>query len=573
MNSTEPRPLADGVPTTAYAAPSTGRRPPPRCGVGRCGETSGFRTEMEQLLQSRLRIVTLLVLAALVAFLLYDLAALTYDQLARAAGVLWVCLAVTVVVAALSAIVWLHGCLSHWKLRAVELILFGMLTVLFAFVQLKLFAEHWIYEAADKAPEGFPLLTVVTIGGSLRWFALIVLYGVFIPNTWRRCALVCGLTALTAVGLTAAGAAWNGRLYGDLVLGLGYFTLIVALAAAVAVFGAHRQQVLQREAFQAKQLGQYKLKRRLGVGGMGEVYEAEHMLLRRPCALKLIRPEHAGDRTSMQRFEREVQAMARLTHWNTVEVFDYGHADDGTFYYVMEYLPGQNLDTMVARYGPLPPARVVHFLRQVCRALREAHAVGLLHRDIKPSNIFASERGGVYDVAKLLDFGLVQSNGGFGPEADKLTTQGTVVGSPPFMSPEQAMGKSNLDPSSDIYSVGAVAYYLLTGQPPFPRETAMQMLLAHAYEKATPPSHLRPETPADLEAVVLGCLQKKPEDRFLSADSLEKALARCSSANAWTEEQAAAWWRNTPAAADTSSEGTPLVPTQLSVRGAPQPQV
>jgi serine/threonine-protein kinase len=404
------------------------------------------------------------------------------------------------------------------------------------------------------------------MASSLRWFFLIVVYGVFIPNTWRRCTLVCGLTALLPLALTAGVGWWKGRLSGDLLVGLGYLTIILAMAVAVAVFGAYRLQVLQREAFEAKQLGQYKLKRRLGSGGMGEVYEAEHTLLRRPCALKLIRADQAGDPTNLQRFEREVQAMARLTHWNTVEVFDYGHADDGTFYYVMEYLPGQNLDTLVARHGPLPPGRAVHFLRQVCRALREAHAIGLLHRDIKPSNLFACERGGVYDVAKLLDFGLVQ-NAAFGPDADKLTTQGTVVGSPPFMSPEQSMGKPNLDPRSDVYSLGAVAYFLLTGQPPFPRETAMQMLLAHAYEAAPPPSQLRPEVPADLEAVVLGCLQKKPEERFPSADSLEKALARCACANDWTEERAAAWWRDTPAATnDTTDQVAALPTTQFSVR-------
>src|SRR5262249_54069316 len=179
------------------------------------------------------------------------------------------------------------------------------------------------------------------------------------------------------------------------------------------------------------QLGQYRLRRKLGSGGMGEVYLAEHLLLRRPCAVKLIRPDQAGDPNNLRRFESEVRAMATLTHWNTVEIFDYGHAEDGTFYYVMEYLPGKTLEALVEKHGALPPGRAVHFLRQVCRALREAHGIGLLHRDIKPSNVLACERGGVHDVAKLLDFGLVHKTG-LGKEAQKLTVVGSVGGSRPY---------------------------------------------------------------------------------------------------------------------------------------------
>ena len=186
---------------------------------------------------------------------------------------------------------------------------------------------------------------------------------------------------------------------------------------------------------------------------MGEVYLAEHVLLRRPCALKLIRPERAGDPKNLRRFEREVQATATLTHPNTVQVYDYGHTDDGTFYYVMEYLPGLTLEELVKRHGPLPPARAIHFLRQVCGALEEAHAVGLIHRDIKPGNVIVCERGGVHDVAKLLDFGLVLSPVS---EADgeKLTQDGAIAGTPAYMSPEQAGGQDDVDARSDIYSLG-----------------------------------------------------------------------------------------------------------------------
>jgi serine/threonine-protein kinase len=400
---------------------------------------------------------------------------------------------------------------------------------------------------------------------AFRWFFLIVLYGVFIPNTWQRCALVVGAIGLIPLALAAVGAWRCGPLDPSFVSALIDVALLLLTGMAVSVFGSYRIHVLEEKAFEAQQLGQYRLKQRLGSGGMGEVYLAEHLLLRRPCALKLIRPDQSGDPTNLRRFEREVRAMATLTHWNTVEVYDYGHAEDGTFYYVMEYLPGLNLEALVSRHGPLPAGRALHFLRQVCRALREAHGIGLLHRDIKPSNVIACERGGVYDVAKLLDFGLVQGTG-LGPNANRLTVQGSIVGSPPYMSPEQAAGKDPLDARSDVYSVGSVAYYLLTGQPPFVRDTGMATLLAHAYEEVVPPSQVRPDVPAEVEAVVLRCLRKDPALRYPDADSLEKALAACAAALPWTEDQAAAWWREHAAEGSGETDPPSQLKTQLSAR-------
>jgi serine/threonine-protein kinase len=240
------------------------------------------------------------------------------------------------------------------------------------------------------------------------------------------------------------------------------------------------------------------------------------------------------------RFEREVQAMATLTHPNTVEVLDYGHAEDGTFYYVMEYLPGLSLEQLVSRHGPLPPERAVHLLRQVCGALQEAHAIGLIHRDVKPGNILVCERGGRRDVAKLLDFGLVQVHGLEQGES-KLTQEGTIAGTPAYMSPEQAAGKADLDGRSDIYSLGAVAYFLLTGHPPFVRATALQTLAAHIYESAAELDR-HAGVAADLQAVVLRCLEKDPARRFPDAESLDQALAQCGCAGRWTRERADAWW-------------------------------
>src|SRR5262249_8155317 len=252
---------------------------------------------------------------------------------------------------------------------------------------------------------------------------------------------------------------------------------------------------------------------------MGTVYLAEHVLLRRPCAIKVIRPDQAGDPRTLKRFEREVQAAATLTHWNTVEVFDYGHTEDGTFYYVMEYLPGMDLQEMVGRHGPLPPAAAVHLLRQVCQALREAHGIGLLHRDIKPGNIIACERGKVYDVAKLLDFGLVKT---FGPGSGdvRLTREGAVTGSPAFMSPEQAPGRGQLDARSDIYSVARVAYFLLPSNLPFDGESALEMLHAHAYEPLVPGPEFIKAVPADVQLVILRCLEKDPDRRYPDAATL-----------------------------------------------------
>jgi eukaryotic-like serine/threonine-protein kinase len=550
-----PTPLFDS-PTTVYtgevSAPAPSR---PRCPVALVSASGGqFTGELQGLLRSRLRLVTLLILAPCLFFFFKNLvdsherSLFGWIDLLFLAGVL-------AVLAGFAALLWSRRPLSFRALRGIEVGTFGLLALFFAWQQYELFHSGGMFHAASRADalcadcppdetatQTVSMIHLAAVSSTLRWFFLIVLYGVFIPNTGRRCAWIVGCTALVPLALTASTALMHGTYGSELYSNLLDMAVVLGVAVAVAVFGSSRIQVLQRQAFEAKELGQYRLKERLGAGGMGEVYLAEHLLLRRPCAVKLIRPDQAGNATNLQRFEREVRAMATLTHWNTVEVFDYGHAQDGTFYYVMEYLPGLNLDTLVARYGPLPPERAIHFLRQVCRALREAHGVGLLHRDVKPSNVIACERGGVYDVAKLLDFGLVQDLG-LGVDSDKLTLKGTILGSPPYVSPEQAKGKSDLDSRSDIYSLGGVAYYLLTGQPPFVRENALQMLLAHAHEPVVPPIDLNPAVPSDLQAVVLRCLEKDPERRYPDAAALERALAACELADLWTEERAEDWWK------------------------------
>ena len=276
---------------------------------------------------------------------------------------------------------------------------------------------------------------------------------------------------------------------------------MLLIAAAASVYGTHLINTLRREVFEAKQIGQYRLIKPLGAGGMGEVFLAEHRMFNQPCAIKLIHPDRAGDPQVLARFERKVRMTARLSHWNTVEIYDYGRTDDGAFYYVMEYLPGLSLEDLLERHGPLPAERVVHLVRQICQGLREAHGIGLIHRDIKPGNVFAAQRGGLYDVAKLLDFGLVKPVTET-PEA-RLTQEGGISGTPLFMSPEQARGLAEVDARSDIYSLVAVAYALLTGRPPFDSANPMEVMIAHVRDEVARPSQHQAQVPADLEEVVL----------------------------------------------------------------------
>jgi serine/threonine-protein kinase len=300
------------------------------------------------------------------------------------------------------------------------------------------------------------------------------------------------------------------------------------IPAAIAVFAAARASALQRRAFdaerRAERMGQYTLRRKLGEGGMGEVWLAEHGLLKRPCAVKFIRPELAANASNAARFTREVQAVTALSHTNTVRVYDYGQADDGSFYFVMEYLDGPTLEELVKSSGPLPAGRVVHLLRQVCGALAEAHAAGLVHRDLKPGNVIVASLGGQKDVAKLLDFGLVHD---LADTDDRLTRAGMVLGTPAYMCPEQAAGEKTVDARGDIYSLGAVAFFALTGRPPFDRKTTGQLLAAHRSETPMPLSDLSPDVPADLAATVARCLSKDLAARYQSAAELDAALAAC----------------------------------------------
>ncbi len=236
-----------------------------------------------------------------------------------------------------------------------------------------------------------------------------------------------------------------------------------------------------------------------------------------------------------------MRTTARLSHPNIIEIFDYGQSEEGTFYYVMEFLPGLTLEELVRRYGPLPAGRVIYLLRQACEALAEAHAAGLVHRDVKPANLFAARRGRRFDLVKVLDFGLVKAAAV--AEPDRLTRPGKTPGTPQFMAPEQVRGESVLDAHCDLYALGGVAYMLLTGRPPFDAPTPIQAMIAQVRHTVEPPSTFQPNVPDDLERVVLRCLAKDPADRFPDALALEKALAACAEAAEWDAQHAERWWQ------------------------------
>lgn len=271
---------------------------------------------------------------------------------------------------------------------------------------------------------------------------------------------------------------------------------------------------------------------------MGQVYRARHGMMRRPSAVKLLRGEQASE-TQLKRFEREVQLTARLTHANTITIFDYGRTNDGVFYYAMELLDGATLQRIVAVNGPQPAARVVRILAMACGALNEAHGIGLIHRDIKPANIMLCYQGGEHDIVKLLDFGLVKE---MAVDADaQLTGVSTLLGTPQYMAPESILEPNSTDALSDIYALGAVAYYLLAGADVFEGTSVMQLCIQHIHE--TPQSLVARgvNVPPELDALVLACLDKKPERRPQSAAELRARLEACGVAS-WTAEDARKWW-------------------------------
>lgn len=319
---------------------------------------------------------------------------------------------------------------------------------------------------------------------------------------------------------------------------------LLALCALVIFVGmilmARYENRMRHAVLEAKQLGQYTLEEELGAGGMGVVYKARHYMLRRPTAVKLLNLEKTNEQ-SIERFQREVQLTSELNHPNTIAIYDYGRTPEGVFYYAMEYLDGIPLDLLVERFGPQPEGRVVHILQQVCGSLAEAHGIGLIHRDIKPANIVLNQRGGMQDVIKVLDFGLVKAVDS--RKEATLTAAGSITGTPQFISPEGIERPATVDARSDLYAVGAVGYFLLTGTPMFDGDTIMELCTKQVRAKPQSVSErLGREVCADLEKLILQCLAKNPDERPQTARELADLLAHCRCAGTWSTDEARAWW-------------------------------
>jgi serine/threonine-protein kinase len=318
------------------------------------------------------------------------------------------------------------------------------------------------------------------------------------------------------------------------LLGLLLLSTLLILAASVAL------HFLRRRVEQVKRLGQYTLERKLGAGGMGEVYLARHALLRRPTAVKFIRAEQVSEQ-NLARFEREVQLTSELTSPNTVEIYDFGCTDDGVFYYVMEYLPGLDLGDVLELEGAVPVGRVVFILKQLCSSLAEAHARGLIHRDIKPPNIILTERGGCFDFVKVLDFGLVKDVRN--PEAGDMTGVQELAGTPPYIAPERIRDPGCQDPRSDLFSVGVVAFNLLTGTQPYEGGRAMEVAY-NVTNKAPPRAGERAQQaiPAAFDQLVADCLAATPDRRPGSAEAIIARLNALDLAEPWDQRAARSWW-------------------------------
>jgi hypothetical protein len=408
-------------------------------------------------------------------------------------------------------------------------------------------SSYGIAAAEFLQPTG---LTADSSWVGLSWVSVwVLLFAVLVP-TRPAYAAVAALLAVSAVPLMMllSLSMFPPTSRPDTLMIFRAFGFPYLLVVFWAYVGARVVHNLGTEVTRARELGSYQLEDQLGAGGMGEVWRASHRLLARPAAIKLIRSAIPGSAITSdearRRFEREAQVIAQLQSPHTVTLFDFGVVDDGSCYYVMELLDGIDADTLIKRFGPIPPERVVYILRQVCHSLSEAESRGLVHRDIKPANIFLCRYGEDLDFVKVLDFGLAKIVYGTSWQTQPAITMPNVIhGTPAFISPEQAMGGADVDARADIYSTGCVAYWLLTGQLVFPAETPMKLLLAHVNNLPEPPSS-RAEIPIppELDALVLSCLAKNREQRPKSARELLLRLDAVKFDQQWSDKRALEWW-------------------------------
>ena len=391
--------------------------------------------------------------------------------------------------------------------------------------------------SADTAVHAAP-------GGIALWITFFILV---VPNTLGKTALAALSSALMGPVALIIAAYANGQPPPAPFLFL-VISLPNLMGAVIAIILSRFVYGLGTDISKAREMGSYKLVELLGRGGMGEVWRAQHRLLARPAAIKLIQPEVLGCRDSREtaivkrRFEREAQATAMLSSPHTIDLYDFGVTEEGAFYYVMELLHGIDLQTLVEKYGPVPAERAANFLSQICSSLAEAHESGLVHRDIKPANIYVCRYGLDYDFIKVLDFGVVKSRDE-STGRTQLTNSDSATGTPGFMAPEMALGK-NIDARADIYAVGCVGYWLLTGRLVFEEETLIATMLAHTNKTPIPPSRRTEiEIPPQLETLIMSCLEKEPQHRPSSAGEIRKALSQYRLGDRWTPERAERWWR------------------------------
>ena len=389
----------------------------------------------------------------------------------------------------------------------------------------------------------------VPMSPRVSWVCIpILFYPAIVPNTPKK-TLITSLLAASTEPLALIITHLRG-----VPLHLSAFYLLwdflpTYICAFLVVLPVKIIHNLGQQVRRARELGSYRLEEPLGKGGMGEVFRATHQMLARPAAVKLIRSEILGSSTPAaarvitERFRREAEAAASLRSPHTISLYDFGVAQDGTFFLVMELLDGLDLETLVERFGPVQPERAVYLLRQVCESLAEAHARGLVHRDIKPSNIFTCRMGLEVDFVKVLDFGLVKAIGDGDQQATLLTAPDSTTGTPAYIAPEIVRGDRVADHRVDIYTLGCVGYWLLTGRLVFQAPTAIQMMYQHANAVPVPPSHQSElEIPAALDSAILACLAKHPEDRPQNASELSRLLAAAVPRESWSEERAHRWW-------------------------------
>ena len=405
-----------------------------------------------------------------------------------------------------------------------------------------------VYEVLIALSIGLLDYAVGTPAG-VSWIAVIILlFAPIIPSRpWKT-----GVAAFLAASMDPLAAMfWNSRgvdapdMAAVLILAVPNY-----LCALLAPVISHIINRLGREVRKAREMGSYVLGGLIGKGGMGEVWEARHRFLARPAAVKLIKPEVLSAVTKvqadvlLQRFRREARAAANLRSPHTIQLYDFGVAGDGTFYYVMELLNGMDLQSLVEEHGPIPPARTVHILQQVCESLAEAHDRGLVHRDIKPANIQVCCMGHYFDYVKVLDFGLVKRAGVEAAVDSRLTAPNVVTGTPAYLSPESAQGEP-VDQRTDIYALGCVAFWMLTGRQVFEGQNIVQIMARHIHTAPEPPSlYSLFRISAELDDIVLACLAKQPEDRPGSARELADRLAQCELHDPWSRDHAKLWWES-----------------------------